>query len=117
WEVFEKYKRYTCLSVERFYNIFNSIEYIALSNIPGDVIECGVFLGGSIVGAALFAKHFGIKNRRFYIFDTFEGFPANTMETDLRGTVQDLSTLKVLNDRFRHIVERNIAASDLAKDQ
>jgi O-methyltransferase len=117
WDVFEKWKPYTCLSVERFYNIFKSIEYIAHSGIPGDIIECGVFLGGSIVGAAQFAKHFGIEDRRFYMFDTFEGFPISTIETDISGAAQDLSSLKIFNNSFRHIVERNIEISSISKAQ
>lgn len=49
WEVFERYKPYTCLGVERFYNIFKSIEYISQSKMEGDFAECGVFLGGSVL--------------------------------------------------------------------
>jgi len=117
WEIFERYKPYTCLSVERFYDIFKSMEYIACSDIPGDMLECGVFLGGSIIGAAHFANHFGMKGRKFHIFDTFEGFPIETIETDLHGATQDLSALKVFNNSFRHIVERNIASSGLDAEQ
>ena len=113
WEIFGRYKRYTCLSVERFYNIFKAIEYIARSGIPGDIVECGVFLGGSILGAAHFADHFGLHDRRFFAFDTFEGFPVNTTEADIQGAVYDLSTLKVFNSNFRHIVEKNIVNSGI----
>jgi hypothetical protein len=117
WDVFERNKPYTCLSVERFYNIFKSIEYIAKANVPGDIVECGVFLGGSIVGAAEIADHFGLTERLFYIFDTFEGFPANTFEKDLGGVDTDLSTLHLFNNNFRHIVERNIERSGLSPDR
>jgi O-methyltransferase len=117
WAVFERCKPYTCLSVERFYNIFKSIEYIASADIPGDIVECGVFLGGSILGAAHFAEHFGLRGRTFYLCDTFEGFPVNTFETDAFGSSSDLSDLKVFNQNFRHIVEKNIEQSGLAKSQ
>lgn len=113
WETFNRYKPYTCLSLERFYNIYKSIEYIARAGIRGDLVECGVFLGGSILGAAQFAQHFGMKDCRFYIYDTFAGFPVNTVEKDISGTSYDLSTLQVFNNRFRHIVERNIAESGI----
>jgi O-methyltransferase len=117
WDVFDRWKAFTCLTVERFYNIFKSVEYIARSGIPGDFAACGVFLGGSIFGAALFARHFSISDRRYYLFDTFEGFPTRTIETDLGGTTQDLSTIKVVNGSFRHIVERNLAATGLDPDR
>jgi hypothetical protein len=101
------------LSVERFYNIFQSMRHVADSKIVGDFVECGVFLGGSMIGAARFADHFGLKDRRFFAFDTFSGFPAKTLERDLNGGSVDLSELPILNSRFRHIVERGIADSGL----
>lgn len=110
WDVFRCCKPYTCLSVERFYNIFQSIQYIARSDIPGDIVECGVFLGGSIVGAALFAEHFGLSDRCFVAIDTFAGFPNNVVDTDVNGVQHDLSGLESMSREFRHIVERNIDA-------
>ena len=113
WEVFEKCKPYTCLSVERFFNIYQAIEYIARAKISGDIVECGVFLGGSIVGAAMFAEYFGLPGRRMFLFDTFEGFPLNTVEKDVFGSNMDLSTLSVFNNSFRHVVEKNVRESGI----
>lgn len=113
WEVFERMKPFTCLNAERFYNIYKSVEYIAQCGIAGHFAECGVFLGGSIIGAAHFAEHFGLGDRKFYVFDTFEGFPTDTMEKDIAGATYDLSTLTVFNNNFRAVVEKNIAASKL----
>jgi O-methyltransferase len=47
-----------------------------LSMVEGDVVEIGVFQGGSLV---YMAKQF--PNRHFYAYDTFEGMP-NTSEYD-----------------------------------
>jgi O-methyltransferase len=116
WEIFDKYKRFTCLGVERFYNIFKSIEYISKTNLSGDLAECGVFLGGSILAAGHFAEYFGLKNRKFYLFDTFQGFPKETVEKDFLGDVLDLSTIAVFNQNFRSIVEKNISESHLNPD-
>ena len=113
WEVFEHCRPYTCLTVERFYNLYKSIEYIAFNNILGDIVECGVFLGGSIIGAALFAEHFGIGNRKIYLYDTFEGFPLKSEDTDLFGNTYDLSELPIMNQNFRAVVEANIIRSGL----
>jgi O-methyltransferase len=38
--------------------LYKSIEYIVHNDIPGDVVECGVWSGGSILLAALALKHF-----------------------------------------------------------
>lgn len=97
--------------------VFKSIEYIAAAGIRGHFAECGVFLGGSIIGAAHYAKHFGLKDLKFFVFDTFEGFPLRTMETDIGGVTSDLSDLPIFNNRFREVVEKNIAESGLDVEQ
>jgi O-methyltransferase len=55
--------------------LYKSIEYIVHNDIPGDVVECGVWSGGSILLAALALKHFGDTRRRIYLYDTFDGMP------------------------------------------
>src|SRR5262245_30146593 len=85
WKTFEKCKAHSLLGVETFYNLYRSVEYLAANRIPGDFVECGVFLGGAILAMSDFAHHFGLRDRTFYLYDTFEGFPNNTSEVDLRG--------------------------------
>jgi tetratricopeptide (TPR) repeat protein len=107
-------KPYTLLPIERFYNIYLSCCYIAQSSIPGDFIECGVYLGGSIIAAALFCKYFGIQDRTFYLFDTFCGFPDKMEEVDLSGQKTFFSAMPHFFDtHFRNIVEKNIKRSGL----
>ena len=41
-------------------------------NVPGDIVECGVWRGGMVAGIAeLLGSH-----RRYWLFDSFEGLPA-----------------------------------------
>jgi O-methyltransferase len=49
-------------------------ERIERLGIPGDIVECGVYQGGSaaVLGAAM-AKH--ESDRRLRLFDSFQGFP------------------------------------------
>jgi len=42
-------------------------------DLPGDIIECGSFKGGSAVNLSRLAKMTG---RRLHLFDSFEGLPA-----------------------------------------
>ena len=42
------------------------------SNIPGDIVECGVWKGGSVVIIACTLLNMGSTNRDLYLFDTFE---------------------------------------------
>src|SRR5579862_4690541 len=64
---------YTATSTERLMCLIDSINYIERYNIPGDVVECGVFRGGSIMAAALTLLSLNSVNRDLYLFDTFEG--------------------------------------------
>lgn len=113
WQTFQKCKPYTLLGVEAFYNLYRSIEYLAANKVAGDFVECGVFLGGAILGISDFAHHFGIGDRQFFLYDTFAGFPAETKETDLRGNPVSFQK----HPKFRATVEEVIAQSLCAKEQ
>src|SRR5688572_24124697 len=73
------------LGIEAFYNLYRSAEYIAQNAVPGDFVECGVFLGGAVLAMSDFAHHFGLRGRRFFLYDTFAGFPPTPADTDSRG--------------------------------
>jgi hypothetical protein len=55
--------------------LYQSIEHIVRNRIPGDIVECGVWSGGSMLLAALALIHFGDTSRRIYLYDTFAGMP------------------------------------------
>ena len=75
--LFEKCAPYSMTTMERLYGIYTSIEYIVRNDLPGHIVECGVWRGGSIMMAALSLSHFGDKSdRSLYLLDTFEGMPA-----------------------------------------
>jgi O-methyltransferase len=113
WQTFEKCKAYSLLSVEAFYNLYRSVEYLARNRVPGDFVECGVFLGGAILAISDFAHHFGIGDRQFFLYDTFAGFPAETKELDLRGNPVNFQK----HPNFRGTVDSVIAQSLCAKEQ
>lgn len=71
--IYEKCKPYTMTSVERMYTLYKSIEYIIQQNIPGNLVECGVWKGGSSMLIAHTLLHFGDTSRIIYLYDTFEG--------------------------------------------
>ena len=61
--------------IEAPWALYQSIEYIVRNQIPGDIVECGVWSGGSMLLAALALLHFGDTSRRIYLYDTFAGMP------------------------------------------
>lgn len=74
--VLERVKPYTLTSAARILSVVKSISYICRSGIPGAIVECGVWRGGSMLAAALTLSAEGDTNRELYLFDTFEGMSA-----------------------------------------
>lgn len=77
---------YTMTSTERIDELYNSLEYIRLKGIEGDIVECGVWKGGNILGILEYLQHHNMTNRTVWLFDTFEGMtPPSTSDVDYNG--------------------------------
>ncbi len=88
WDVVERARPYTMLTIEALYELYQGVRYVAANAIEGDLVECGVFMGGSVLAAAEWARQCGMSDRRFFLYDTFCGFPNGTPpETDAFGNV------------------------------
>jgi hypothetical protein len=59
--------------VERLVTFIRSVDYICDSKIPGAIVECGVWRGGSAMAALLRLVQRGEMNREVYLYDTFSG--------------------------------------------
>ncbi len=58
-------------------------------DIPGDIVECGVFQGGGILYWARMLRLFnGVSQRKVIGFDTFGGYP-DSMKGDFDKTASD----------------------------
>lgn len=89
---------YTMTSVERLATLLNAATYVAKNNIPGDVVECGVWRGGSMMVTALTLLAHGDSSRSLYLYDTFEGMPPPT-ERD--KSLDGVSAEQQLNEQPR----------------
>ena len=64
------------VSKERFLSLYQSVNYIYKNNIPGDLVECGVFKGGSAMMMAYSMQEFNKdhnEEKKLWLYDTFEG--------------------------------------------
>lgn len=68
----------TMTSHERLVALIRSIEYIIANGIDGDIVECGVWRGGSMALAARKLMSMKKSDRKLFLFDTFEGMPPPT---------------------------------------
>ncbi len=67
---------YTMTSAEKIYALVHAVEYVVRRRIPGAMVECGVWKGGSMMAVARTLGRLGETTRPLYLFDTFEGMPA-----------------------------------------
>lgn len=74
-ELVERVRTFTMTSFERMYALYKALEYIEQARIPGDIVECGVWRGGSMMLAAYKLLALGRSDRNLYLFDTYEGLP------------------------------------------
>lgn len=70
----------------KLFALVEATRYIARSKIPGDIVECGVWRGGSMQAVALALLEEGVSDRGLHLFDTFEGMTPPT-EKDRREGV------------------------------
>ena len=76
--ILTKIKSITMTSTSRLSGIALAMRYIRANGIEGDVVECGVWAGGSIAAAALLGANDNIP-RKYWLFDTFEGMTRPSM--------------------------------------
>ncbi|HLN22563.1 MAG TPA: TylF/MycF/NovP-related O-methyltransferase [Patescibacteria group bacterium] len=109
WKLHEAWNGASLLSIERFYNLFNCVNYIEDAGIEGAIVECGVYKGGSVAFEASLLKSRGTTDRPFYLFDTFDGFPDDIEDVSFNG--EKLTRDVWVTENFRQITERNLTRS------
>ena len=74
-------------SWERLYALYKSVKYVVENRIPGDIVECGVWRGGSMKLAAHVLLSLGAVDRDLFLYDTFEGMtePDPAIDIDYSG--------------------------------
>jgi hypothetical protein len=89
--IYDTIKDYTMCRPERFERFCQSI--LDTRDLSGVIIECGVWKGGMICGAAKFAINNNIQ-RTYYAFDSYEGFPEPTDKDIVALTNQSALSLE-----------------------
>jgi O-methyltransferase len=85
-DLFRKVKPYTLTGHERVFALRQAVAYVVKANIPGALVECGVWRGGSMLVIAHTLLELGVTDRDLYLFDTFETMPPpGAQDVDLWG--------------------------------
>jgi hypothetical protein len=71
---------YTMTSPVKRVALIAAVRHIARTGLSGDIVECGVWRGGSIQVIARTFLAEGVDDRDIHLFDTFEGMTAPSAE-------------------------------------
>jgi hypothetical protein len=64
---------YTMTGAPRLLALIDAVRYLAGRRLPGDLAECGVWRGGSVLAMILALRDAGEEPRDIHLFDTFSG--------------------------------------------
>jgi O-methyltransferase len=82
---YDAVREYTMTSLERVAALCEAVRYVTRHGIQGDLVECGVWRGGSMLAAARTLLEHGDRERTLWLYDTFTGMSEPT-EVDVRDT-------------------------------
>ena len=83
--IIETVSPFSMTSPERLLALRDAVRHVCRHGIEGDIVECGVWRGGSMMAAALTLLECGAR-RQIHLFDTFEGMPPPAAaDRDLTG--------------------------------
>lgn len=100
-DIIRKVEQFTQTSPERLLALCEAVKYVVANQIPGDIVECGVWEGGSMMAAAQMLLFLGECKRHLHLFDTFEGMTEpSDADISLNGvTASDLLDVSQKHDR------------------
>ena len=90
--IIQKAEPFTMTSRERMYGLLEAVKYLEQNQVEGDVVECGVWKGGSMLAIAEALVKYKNTGRQLFLYDTFEGMPPPSGD-DVSYTDQTAETL------------------------
>jgi hypothetical protein len=86
------------------------------ADIEGDIVECGVYRGKSLIALAMLLKELG-SDKKIYGYDSFSGFPSVYHHNDDLARFDDLQKKgRITPDHFQ-AVQRNLSWREQLSDQ
>jgi hypothetical protein len=101
-ELYRRVGPYTMTTPPRVYALVRGVEYVVARGVPGAIVECGVWRGGSMMAAALTLLRLGTADRELYLYDTFAGMPPPS-EADTTRSGERAADLLAQADEDSHI--------------
>jgi O-methyltransferase len=76
--IIDQVRGFTLTSAARINALCEAVRYVVRADIPGALVECGVWRGGSMMAVAHMLLELGQVDRDLYLFDTFDHMPRPT---------------------------------------
>jgi hypothetical protein len=123
--LYQQCSAFTMTSAEKMFALYRAVNYLDANRIEGDIVECGVAAGGSMMMAALSSIANGNTNRELWLYDTFAGMPEPTdRDVNYRGDlarVQWASSQSVYHNEWCYAslesVQANMARTGYPADK
>jgi O-methyltransferase/8-demethyl-8-(2,3-dimethoxy-alpha-L-rhamnosyl)tetracenomycin-C 4'-O-methyltransferase len=109
-------KAHTMIGNRRMSNLRMLTEHVITHNIPGDLIEAGVWRGGACIYMRAILKAYGVTDRVVWCADSFEGLPKPDPELFPRDAGDVHHTYEPLKISLEE-VKANFAKYDLLDEQ
>ena len=110
-KIIDDVSKFTLTSPERIVSLIRAVKHIEKNKIEGDIVECGVWKGGSIMAILKVLKDLNSFARNIYLYDTFEGMSEPT-EIDESYKGESATTAYMSNNEFclspLHEVQNNV---------
>ena len=85
-QFFQTCQNYSMVDWVRQYSLYSAVRYVVANDIPGDMVECGVWKGGCCMLMAMTLMSLGDTKRKIYLYDTFTGMsPPTDEDVDFAG--------------------------------
>nr|HDN01022.1 macrocin O-methyltransferase [Deltaproteobacteria bacterium] len=109
-------RAHTMIGCKRLNNIRFCMDSILQEQIPGDVMETGVWQGGAVIFMRAILKAYGVNDRIVWAADSFEGLPAPDINAYPADQGLELHRFQELAISLE-TVKANFAAYDLLDKQ
>lgn len=83
----------TMIGMQRLTSLQHCVETVLTDDVPGDLVECGVWRGGASILMRAVLAAYGDETRRVWLADSFEGLPipdTSQYNSGLRGKLDKL---------------------------
>lgn len=77
-EIWPRVKDRTMTGHQKIFSLIQAVEYLDRHQIPGAIVECGVWRGGSMLAVAEMLVRLGSLDRDLFLFDTYAGMAEPT---------------------------------------